>query len=135
MRIGKLAQLSGLSIDTIRFYEKRGLINEAHFERLPSGYRDYNESALERLQLVKGTQAAGFSLSEIAELFDRWENNELNDAEIAARLQEKSAQVARKIAELQQVQQYLEQKLQMMGLSPNPTPSPIPMRQGSPTHP
>lgn len=111
MQIGRLAQLSGLSIHTIRFYEKMGLLTETHVERLPSGYRDYNEQALERLRLVKGTQSAGFTLSEISELFERWEQNELSDEEVTARLTQKHAQVTAKIAELQRVQTYLEDKL------------------------
>jgi DNA-binding transcriptional MerR regulator len=111
MRISELSQRSGLSVDTLRFYEKWGLINDAHFRRQGGGYRDYNEEALERLRLIKGTQAAGFTLTEIAMLFDRWESNQLTDAEIAARLREKCNQVAAKIEELQQVQRYLEDKI------------------------
>ncbi|MDX1993363.1 MAG: heavy metal-responsive transcriptional regulator [bacterium] len=111
MRIGELARRTGLSVDTLRFYEKRGLLNESHFQRTESGYRDYNEAALERLQLIKGTQAAGFTLSEIAMLFDRWEANQLSQEDIVAYLTEKCQQIEAKIAELQQVQQYLENKI------------------------
>ncbi len=111
MRIGEVARCTGLSVDTLRFYEKRGLLTDAHFERMESGYRKYNKAAIERLRLIKGTQAAGFTLNEIGMLFERWEANELTSREIAAQLTEKCNEIAAKIAELQQVQVYLEQKI------------------------
>jgi len=111
MRIGELARRSGMSVDTLRFYEKRGLLNESHFRRLESGYRDYDRAALERLTLIKGAQAAGFTLTEILALFDRWENNQLSDEDVAAYLRQKRQQIAERIAALQQVQQVLDEKI------------------------
>lgn len=111
MRIGELSRRTGISIDTLRFYEKRGLLNETHFTRRESGYREYGEAAVERLQLIRGAQAAGFTLGEIVSLFDRWETQQLTDDVILRTLQEKSAQVKAKIAALQTVQAYLEQKI------------------------
>jgi len=67
MRISELAAKSGLSIDTIRYYEKRGLLGEAHMHRRPSGYRVYNEKALGRLRLIRRGQQLGFTLGELAE--------------------------------------------------------------------
>ena len=63
MRIGELAKRSGLSASRIRFYEEEGLLPKAH--RGGNGYRDYPESALERLRLIRDSQTRGFSLSEI----------------------------------------------------------------------
>jgi len=111
MRIGELSQRSGLSIDTLRFYEKRGLFGEEYVKRSESGYRDYYEAVIERLELIKGAQAAGFTLSEIAMLFDRWAEAQLTDEEITRHLHNKCNQITAKIAELQQVQRYLEQKI------------------------
>jgi MerR family Zn(II)-responsive transcriptional regulator of zntA len=111
MRVGELAERCGLSTDTIRFYEKRGLLHEAHVRRSENGYRHYNETAAERLGLIKGAQAAGFTLAEIVDLFKEWEANALTDDRIEVYLREKCAQIAAKVAELQQVQRYLEEKI------------------------
>ena len=65
MRIGQLATRSGLSVQTIRLYERKGLL--ARPRRLPSGYRDYNEEAVGALLLIKRVQALGFSLKQTGE--------------------------------------------------------------------
>lgn len=66
MQIGSVAQNTGLSVDTIRFYEKVFLISPA--QRSPAGDRVYDERAVERLQLIGRAQSLGFSLQEIREL-------------------------------------------------------------------
>ncbi len=63
MRIGELARRSELSTSRIRFYEAHGLLPKA--ERSDNGYRDYPDSVLETLGLIRGAQDLGFSLSEI----------------------------------------------------------------------
>ena len=65
LSIGKLAQVTQVGIDTIRFYEKRGLLQPA---RRPSGFREYSRSDVMRLLFVRRARALGFSLEEIAEL-------------------------------------------------------------------
>ena len=66
MRIGELATKAGLTATTIRFYETAGVLSEP--ERQPSGYRDYDDSALARLRFVKAAQAAGLTLAEIRQV-------------------------------------------------------------------
>ncbi|GAA3153658.1 MerR family transcriptional regulator [Streptomyces echinatus] len=63
MRIGELAVRAGLSKDTLRFYEKIGLIEG---DRLPNGYRDFPPETVPWLQYVRTAQALGFTLAEIA---------------------------------------------------------------------
>lgn len=63
MQIGALAQASGLTPKTIRFYEQRGLL--AAPPRTAGGYRDYPEQALGRLRFVRDAQAAGLTLAEL----------------------------------------------------------------------
>lgn len=63
MRIGELAARTGMTRDTIRFYEKAGLVAG---RRLPNGYRDFPPEAVIWLQYVRTAQALGFSLAEIA---------------------------------------------------------------------
>src|SRR5258708_33606567 len=65
-QIGSVASRSGLTVDTIRFYEKQGLI--AKRSRSEGGFRLYTEAAIERLSFVNRAQTLGFSLEEIREL-------------------------------------------------------------------
>ncbi len=63
--IGKLAKSAGVGVETLRFYQRKGLLHVPE----PSGkVRQYDDSHLERVSFIKGAQAAGFSLREIAQL-------------------------------------------------------------------
>lgn len=66
LSIGKVAQQAGLPIDTIRYYERAGLI--APPARRESGYRDYAPEVVKQLQFIRRAKDLGFTLSEIAEL-------------------------------------------------------------------
>ena len=63
LKIGELAKASGIGIETLRFYEKSGLLDSP--SRTESGYRIYNADVLERLDFIKRAQVLGFSLDEI----------------------------------------------------------------------
>jgi MerR family mercuric resistance operon transcriptional regulator len=63
MFIGKLAEAVGVNVQTVRYYERLGLLSEP--VRTESGYRIYGGNALKRLQFIKQAQALGFSLAEI----------------------------------------------------------------------
>lgn len=63
---GKLARSAGVHSETIRYYERMGLLKEP--ARTPSGYRQYDADTLQRLIFIKHAQTLGFSLSEICEL-------------------------------------------------------------------
>lgn len=66
MQIGHLAQRAAVPVDTVRYYERLGLIPQP--ERLPSGYRDYGEDDVRRLRFIRRGKALGFTLDEIREL-------------------------------------------------------------------
>ena len=68
MTIGALARAAGVNVETVRYYERRGLL--AIPSRGQSGYRQYGDEALWRLQFVARAKRLGFTLSEIAELLD-----------------------------------------------------------------
>jgi DNA-binding transcriptional MerR regulator len=114
MQIRHLAEQTRLTVDTIRFYEKKGLISHTHFSRRENGYREYTDGAIERLEMIKLAQAAGFSLAEIVELFALWDENRLTDELILAHLREKRQHIANKIAELEQIQRYVTDKIRQM---------------------
>ena len=63
MKIGELARRAEVTIDTIRFYERRGVLPPA--PRRPSGHREYNDAAVERIRLARKMQSVGLSLDEI----------------------------------------------------------------------
>jgi len=69
MTIGELAKKVGLNVQTIRYYEREGLLLDAH--RWPdSGYRDFDDDALLRLRFIRSAKDLGFTLREIKELLD-----------------------------------------------------------------
>ena len=68
MRIGELAQRTGVTTKTIRYYESLGLLPEP--ERTPSDYRDYQADAVERLVFIKDAQSSGLTLTEIQSLVE-----------------------------------------------------------------
>ena len=66
MKIGQLAQVSGVSTDTIRYYERIGLLPRA--SRTPSGYREYPSGARNRVRIIRNAVQLGFPLQEIAKV-------------------------------------------------------------------
>ena len=63
MRIGEVATRSGVSVDTVRFYERMGVLPPP--AREPSGYRDYAVETIERIRLTRELQAVGFTLNDV----------------------------------------------------------------------
>jgi len=68
MRIGEIAKQAGLNIQSIRFYERKGLLPMP--PRSPTGYRSYNERHLETIRFIKRGQTLGFTLYEIGQLLE-----------------------------------------------------------------
>jgi DNA-binding transcriptional MerR regulator len=68
MTIGQLAEAAGVNLETVRYYERRGLLAEP--PRTPAGYRQYGPAELWRLRLIGRAKRLGFTLAEIAELLD-----------------------------------------------------------------
>jgi DNA-binding transcriptional MerR regulator len=83
MTIGALARAAGVNVETVRYYERRGLLVAP--ARSGSGYRQYDEAALWRLQFVARAKALGFTLSEIAELLTTDASRGADDVLCAAR--------------------------------------------------
>lgn len=81
MKIGDLARAGGVSVETVRFYQRRGLLTEPP---RAEGARRYTEGDLERLRSIKAAQTAGFTLEEIATLLDL----DMNDRAAARALAE-----------------------------------------------
>lgn len=95
---GQVARLSGLAIETVRFYEKQGLIGEP--PRSEAGYRQYSEREVLQLRFIKRAKELGFSLKEIADLLELQDNPKTGMAAVRARAEAKIADIDKKIADL-----------------------------------
>ncbi|MFF9404180.1 MerR family transcriptional regulator [Streptomyces anandii] len=97
MRIGELAAQAGTTRDTIRFYEKVGLVEG---RRLPNGYRDFPPETVAWLEYIRTAQALGFSLSEIARNGEKLRGAPDTAVALSALFEEKIQVVDARIAEL-----------------------------------
>jgi DNA-binding transcriptional MerR regulator len=109
MQIGIVAKKIGLSVDAIRFYERNGLLPRP--PRTEGGFRRYGENDVETLAFVRRVQGLGFKLSEIRGLL-RLRGNRLQPcAPVQRRLQEKLADVQRKLSDLHKLEHELRSAL------------------------
>lgn len=104
MLIGQLANATGVSRDTVRFYEKLGLIGSF---RQTNGYKNYPEAALNTVHFVKLAQELGFSLAEIAVISPLVSGGALPTEQVAQFIEEKMALIDQRINTLQQLKQRL----------------------------
>ncbi len=102
LQIGQLAKLSGVSGDTLRFYEKVGLLTPA--SRSDSGYRLYDSDAVSRVHFIMKGKRIGLTLEEIQELLEiRLEASQHSCAEVKGITQKKLDEIDEKIAELSRI--------------------------------
>jgi MerR family copper efflux transcriptional regulator len=106
VKIGELANRVGVNIQTIRYYERRGLLPEP--ERTGSGYREYDEHDVHRMEFILRAKALGFMLSEIRELMDLRVDPTRTADDVRARALEKIADTDAKIRDLQRIRAGLE---------------------------
>ncbi len=104
MTIGRLAKQAGVNIDTIRYYERNGLIPEPL--RRASGYREYELSDVERLRFILRAKDLGFTLAEIGELLSLSADRDVRG--VKRRAEQRLEQVEHKIKELQRVRRGLK---------------------------
>ena len=103
MLIGELSRKAQLSRDTIRFYEKKGLINPQPPASEFNTYKNYTEGNLRRLTLIKKAKMFGFTLNEIAELIELIEMNEASCVFLNEKAKEKIDSINKKIQELEEM--------------------------------
>ncbi len=107
LSIGQVARRAGVGVETVRFYEREGLLEEP--PRRASGYRQYSEQVVKRLHFIKHAQKLGFSLKEITELLLLRVDGQTSCEEVKGRTEAKIAEVERKLIELQRMRQALLQ--------------------------
>lgn len=108
-RIGEVARRSGVAIETLRFYEKSGLLEPAG--RTDSGYRLYDSDVFERLRFIKKAQSVGFRLDEIARIIEESEAGKRPCEDVRRLAAEKLADLEKRIRELQRYRRELKQTL------------------------
>ena len=121
MKIGRLAKLTGVNIDAIRYYERHGLLPPP--ARRPSGYREYDGSEIDRLRFIRRAKRLGFTLNEIADLLVLSQGADMGAVRDAALT--KLADVEARIRELQRVRRGLKTVIDECPGHGSPTRCPI----------
>ena len=107
MTIGKAARKAGVGIETIRFYERRGLIAQPPKPR-DAGFRVYPEETMQRIRFIRQAQELGFSLREIDELLSLRADPSTDARDVRERATAKLEEVNRKFGQLEQIRTALE---------------------------
>ena len=114
MLIHEAAAVTGLTIDTIRYYEREHLLDERHITRLSNGYRSFTPAAIERLQHFKHARAQGYTVAELRNLTRAYDAGRLGVDERRAFLKGKIARVSRQIASLETMRRTFESELSQL---------------------
>lgn len=105
LTIGRLAEQAGVNLETVRYYERRGLLPRP--PRSASGYRLFPAEAARRLKFIRRAQELGFSLAEIRELLSLRVSRTTTSADIRARADAKVADIEAKIRSLESMKRTL----------------------------
>src|SRR5260370_14872775 len=105
LTIGQVAHRSGVGIETVRFYEREGLLAKA--ARSASGYRQFDEEVIARLQFIQRAKELGFTLNEVKELLSLRVEPDTSCEDVKARAATKIADIEDKIRTLQRMKKAL----------------------------
>ena len=105
LTIGHVARLAGVGVETVRFYEREGLLAEP--ERRQSGYRQYGEEVVQRLRFIRRAKELGFSLAEIRDLLSLRDDPQATAADVRGRAEAKIAEIEAKVQDLQRMKKAL----------------------------
>jgi len=108
MRAGELAEAAGVNRETLRYYERRGLLDTP--ERSPGGHRLYDDQAVTTLRVIKAAQRLGFTLEEVADLIEAGRRRG-RDARLQVRAAAKLAEVEQRIGDLVTIRENLRAAL------------------------
>ena len=109
LNIGQVAERTGLTVETVRFYEKKALIDEP--QRSHAGYRQYPPETVKRVQFIQNAKDVGFTLKDIEELLALTRNPGTSCRDIKQRAMQKIEEVDHKIRELQRIHDALERMI------------------------
>lgn len=123
LTIGAVAKRAGVAIDTIRYYEREGLLPEPL--RRASGYRHYNESVINRLRFIRRAKDLGFTLEEIRDLLALSADRHRGVKAVKQRAEQRLASIDARIAELMRIRKGLEQLIEACPGRGDPEQCPI----------
>lgn len=112
LRVGQVAAAAGVNLETLRYYERRGLL--ARPDRSPGGHRLYPSDVITRLRVIKTAQRLGFTLAEVADLLEAGTHHHgvrRGSTGLQARAAAKLAEVDQRIADLGVIRASLRQAL------------------------
>jgi DNA-binding transcriptional MerR regulator len=109
--IRDVAALLGVSTDTVRYYEREGLLDKRHVTRAPNGYRTYGDAAVERLRLLLQARATGMTIAETRTLAAAFDDGTLTADRQLEFLRDKLARLDRQARELNATRRALAAKI------------------------
>jgi DNA-binding transcriptional MerR regulator len=107
MKIGQVADLAAVSVDTVRFYERRGVLPVP--ERTPSGYRTYTSATVERIRLARRLQQLGFTLDEVIDALHATDRGDITCQSERWRLEAVLDRIDSKITELREARSQVQE--------------------------
>ncbi|MBL4578329.1 MAG: MerR family transcriptional regulator [Flavobacteriales bacterium] len=111
MLIGEISKRTSLSRDTIRFYEKKGLIQVDRTDSEWNNYKNYSVETLNQLLLIKRAKGFGFTLNEISELMELFEMDKASCDTLSVKIKEKLGDIDKKIEELKNMKKMIFDKM------------------------
>ena len=113
MTIGKLALAAGVGVETIRFYERKGIIKRP--AKQGGGFRYYSSDEAARIRFVKRAQELGFTLREVKELLELQSKRKITGAEVRIKADEKIKEIQKKITDLKEMEASLSRLSEVCG--------------------
>src|SRR4051794_28808186 len=106
LTISRIAKLSGVSVETIRYYQRKGILSTPH--KGLTSYREYSPETVNRIRFIKRTLELGFTLNEITELLGFWSAKQRSCDQVKDRAERKIREVNSKIDDLSRIRSALE---------------------------
>lgn len=113
MTIGKLAKEAGVGVETVRFYERKGLIRKP--AKRESGFRTYSMDEVTRIRFIRRAQELGFTLREVKELVELQSKKKMTGSQVQKKADQKISEIQQKVSDLKKMEASLRQLSQVCG--------------------
>lgn len=113
MTIGKLAKAAGVGVETVRFYERKGLIQKP--AKRESGFRTYSNDEVARIRFIRRAQELGFTLREVKDLIELQSKKRMTGSQVQKKADQKISEVQKKIADLKRMEASLRKLSRVCG--------------------
>lgn len=123
LTIGQVARQADVGVETVRFYERRGLLEEP--PRKPSGYRQYGAEVVDRIRFIKRAKELGFTLNEINELLQLRLDPQGNCDEVRRRAEQKIVDIESKLKQLRAMKRAVSKLVRACASDRQPDSCPI----------